>query len=56
VTDGNDAKLFSNYYVAEFRTYKGYDSTLKVGPYYFGYANYPLLVDMVDHFAYRTVC
>ncbi|MCM2309923.1 MAG: immune inhibitor A [Steroidobacteraceae bacterium] len=53
VTNGTDAKLFSNYYVAEYRTYKGYDSTLKVGPYYFGYANNPLLVDLADHFAYQ---
>ena len=53
VTDGTAEKLFSNYYVAEYRTYKGYDSTLKVGPYYFGYANNPLLVDLVDHFAYQ---
>ena len=29
----------SHYYVAEYRTYKGYDIGLKVGPYFFGYAN-----------------
>ena len=42
VTTGTEAALFNHYYVAEYRTYKGYDSTLKVGPYYFGYLNNPL--------------
>jgi immune inhibitor A len=51
VTTGTDSKLFSHYYVAEYRTYKGYDSTLKVGPYYFGYAS--TMPDYVDHFAYQ---
>src|SRR5215211_325062 len=34
-TTGTEAKLYNHYYVAEFRTYKGYDYGLKVGPYYF---------------------
>jgi immune inhibitor A len=37
--------------VVEFRTYKGYESGLKVGPYYFGYAN--TKPDFVDHFPYQ---
>ncbi len=53
VTTGTEAALFNHYYVAEYRTYKGYDSTLKVGPYNFGYLNDPLLGDFVDHFAYQ---
>jgi immune inhibitor A len=53
VTNGVESALFNNYYVAEYRTYKGYDSTLKVGPYYFGYTNNPALVDFVDHFPYQ---
>ncbi len=53
VTNGTDTKLYNNYYVAEYRTYKGYDSGLKVGPYYFGYLNNPLLGEWVDHFAYQ---
>ncbi|HEX7974686.1 MAG TPA: immune inhibitor A domain-containing protein [Anaerolineales bacterium] len=53
VTTGTEAKLFNNYYVAEYRTYKGYDSTLKVGPYFFGYLNNPLLANFVDHFPYQ---
>ena len=28
-------------------------STLKVGPYFFGYANNPALVNFVDHFPYQ---
>ncbi len=40
VSTGTESALFNHYYVAEYRTYKGYDSTLKVGPYYFGYPDY----------------
>ncbi|HEX2992013.1 MAG TPA: hypothetical protein VHO49_15115, partial [Anaerolineales bacterium] len=47
---GTESALFNHYYIAEYRTYKGYDSTLKVGPYYFGY---PTMPDFVDHFAYQ---
>ena len=50
VTNGTVTTLYNNYYVAEYRQYKGYDSTLKVGPYYFGYLTMP---DFVDHFAYQ---
>jgi len=49
-TTGTEDKLYSQYYVVEYRTYKGYDSTLQVGPYYFGYPDMP---DYVDHFAYQ---
>jgi len=37
--------------VAEYRTYMGYDQGLKVGPYFFGYAN--TMPDYVDHFPYQ---
>ncbi|MDC5696057.1 immune inhibitor A [Intrasporangium calvum] len=50
VTTGTEQKEYSRYYVAEYRTYRGYDSTLKTGPYYFGYPDMP---DYVDHFAYQ---
>jgi immune inhibitor A len=50
VSTGTESALFNHYYVAEYRTYKGYDSTLKVGPYYFGY---PTMPDFVDHFPYQ---
>jgi immune inhibitor A len=49
-TTGIEMKLYNHYYVVEFRTYKGYDQTLKVGPYYFGY---PTMPNFVDHFAYQ---
>jgi immune inhibitor A len=53
VTTGSEDKLYNQYYVLEYRTYKGYDAGLKVGPYYFGYLNNPLLGNFVDHFAYQ---
>jgi len=53
VTNGTESALYSHYYVAEYRTYKGYDSTLKVGPYFFGYLNNPALQNFVDHFPYQ---
>ncbi len=53
VTTGTEDKMYNQYYVAEFRTYKGYDYGLKVGPYYFGYLNNPALGNWVDHFAYQ---
>ena len=42
VTTGTETNWYNNYYVAEYRTYKGYDKTLKVGPYFFGYLDNPL--------------
>ncbi len=53
VSTGTESALFNHYYVAEYRTYKGYDSALKVGPYYLGYADNPVLADFVDHFPYQ---
>lgn len=50
VSTGTESALFNHYYVLEYRTYKGYDSTLKVGPYFFGYSDKP---NLVDHFAYQ---
>jgi len=53
VSTGTESALFNQYYVAEYRTYLGYDSTLKVGPYTFGYLNDPTKVNFVDHFPYQ---
>jgi len=53
VTNGTEVGLYSNYYVAEYRTYMGYDSTLKVGPYNFGFLDNPLLGNWVEHFPYQ---
>ena len=52
-TSGTETAYFNNYYVAEFRQYRGYDSTLAVGPYHFGYLNNPVLGNYVDHFPYQ---
>ena len=51
VTTGVESSLASHYYVAEYRTYKGYDYGLKVGPYFFGYGS--TMPNKVDHFAYQ---
>jgi len=53
VTTGVERSLANHYYVAEFRQYKGYDSTLAVGPYHFGYLDSPALGNFVDHFRYQ---
>lgn len=53
VTNGTESALKNHYYVVEYRTYMGYDATLAVGPYYFGYLDNPLLAHFVDHFAYQ---
>jgi immune inhibitor A len=53
VTTGTEDKMYNQYYVLEYRTYKGYDAGLKVGPYYFGYLNNPVLGNWVDHFPYQ---
>jgi immune inhibitor A len=53
VTSGTESALFNNYYVVESRQYIGYDKTLKVGPYFFGYLNDPALQNYVDHFPYQ---
>lgn len=51
---GTETALYSHYYVAENRTYMGYDSTLRTGPYFYGYLNDALWGNFVDHFAYQN--
>ena len=53
VTNGTESRLYDNYYVAEFRQYRGFDSTLKVGPYNFGFLDNPELGNWVEHFPYQ---
>ncbi|MGB3716462.1 MAG: immune inhibitor A domain-containing protein [Candidatus Promineifilaceae bacterium] len=54
VTTGTEAKLYSQYYVAEKRTYWGYDKNLQVGPYNFGFQDDPLLAGIhVEHLPYQ---
>jgi immune inhibitor A len=44
---------FFNAYIAEFRQYRGYDKSLRTGPYIFGDLNAPQLQDRVTHFPYQ---
>jgi immune inhibitor A len=49
---GSTTKQVSHFYLAENRTYTGYDTTLKTGPYNFGYAN--TKPDWVERFPYQN--
>ena len=53
VTTGTESNTYRQYYVAESKTYWGYDSTLKVGPYNFGFLNDPALGNYVERFPYQ---
>ncbi len=53
VTTGTEDKLYSQYYVAEYRQYWGYDKNLQVGPYNFGFLDNPNLGDWVEHLPYQ---
>ncbi len=53
ITTGEESSAYFNAYVAEWRTYWGYDENLRLGPYHFGYLDNPLLQDWVDHFPYQ---
>ena len=48
-----DLGSFFNAYVAEFRQYKGFDKSLRTGPYIFGDSDSPQLQDWVIHFPYQ---
>ena len=47
---GAESSNKAHYYIAEYRQYRTYDTTLQVGPYTYGYADYP---DMVAHYPYQ---
>jgi len=53
VTTGTEARLYNQYYVAEYRQYWGYDKNLQVGPYNFGFLDNPMLGDWVEHLPYQ---
>jgi immune inhibitor A len=53
VTTGTETAFYFNAYVAEFRTYWGFDESLQTGPYHFGYLDNPALQNWVDHFPYQ---
>ena len=49
---GSTVRQASHYYLVENRVYKGYDATLKTGPYNFGHAN--TKPDWVERFPYQN--
>jgi immune inhibitor A len=51
VTTGTEDRLYTHCYVAEFRQYRGYDDSLRTGPYNFGFLN--TLPNWVEHFSYQ---
>jgi immune inhibitor A len=53
VTTGSETSFHFNAYVAEFRQYRGYDETLRTGPYNFGFLDDPDLGNWVEHFPYQ---
>jgi immune inhibitor A len=53
VSTGTESGFYSNYYVTEFRQYRGYDAMLKDGPYFRGYADDLATYNKFDHFPYQ---
>jgi immune inhibitor A len=53
VSTGVETRLFSHYYVAEFRQYRGSDEGLRDGVYNFGFLDNPDLQNWVEHFPYQ---
>lgn len=53
VSTGVESQLYNNYYVAEFRQYRGYDEGLRDGPYNFGFLDNLALGNWVEHFPYQ---
>jgi immune inhibitor A len=51
ISTGTETTIGDRYYIAENRTYVGYDSTLEVGPYQFSFALTD--PDKVEHFAFE---
>lgn len=52
-TTGTESGFYNHYYVGEYRQYRGYDETLRVGPYNFGFLDNPLLGNWVERFPYQ---
>jgi len=50
-TTGSETQSFFNAYVLEYRTYTGFDKSLKTGPYNFGFNN--TTPNWVEHFEYQ---
>jgi len=52
-TTGSEIRQYAHYYIAENKVYYGFDSTLKGGPYNFGFLNDPNKQNWVEHFTYQ---
>ncbi|MCE5190214.1 MAG: immune inhibitor A [Actinomycetia bacterium] len=52
-TSGTEERDYPHYYIAENKQYWGYDGTLKLGPYNFGFLDNPMLGNYVEHFPYQ---
>ncbi|GAA5029404.1 immune inhibitor A [Terrabacter aeriphilus] len=52
VSSGTTSRMVQDYYIAENRTYTGYDETLKTGPYNFGWSD--TRPDWVEKFPYQN--
>ncbi|WP_156104037.1 immune inhibitor A domain-containing protein [Shewanella mangrovi] len=53
LTSGSSYSEFFNAYIAEYRNYRGFDASLRDGPYNFGFTDNPELYDWVEHFSYQ---
>lgn len=53
VTTGIEDAVYPHYYLAENVVYSGYDYTLQVGPYNFGFLDQPALQNYVERFPYQ---
>ncbi len=54
MTNGIEAAFYNHYYVAEFRQYYGYDTTLRDGPYNWGFQDQQVFgAYHVEHFPYQ---
>ena len=52
-TNGTVTLSYFNAYFGEYRQYRGYDDSLRTGPYNFGFLNNPTLQNWVEHFPYQ---
>jgi immune inhibitor A len=53
VSTGSETSFHFNAYVAAFRQYRGYDDSLRTGPYNFGFLDNPMLGNYVEHLPYQ---
>lgn len=51
ITTGTSEASYAQYYIAEFRNYRGFDDSLRTGPYNFGWLDSN--PDLVEHFSYQ---